>query len=148
MDSAATWVTRSRTLHPGWPGSPCDWGSHIAQIPLKRTGESSSTALMGCSSTGVCVSHAGCSPGRPGAGDSCWAHRQPPTHPQCLQCSQLLPGCITKVPVAAGRARAVFYKFVCYGTASTGTLLWHPEHFAEWFGSTLLTRQHISRFRL
>ena len=35
------------------------------------------------------------------------------------------------IPAAASCARAIFYKFIFYGAASTGTLLWHLEHFAE-----------------
>ena len=83
---------------------------------------------------------------------------QTDTHPQCLQCTQLLPGCLTKVPAQQhmGRLRCrlraarglYFTSQFSDPLASTGTLLWHLEHFAEWLGSTLLTRQRASRFRL
>lgn len=38
MDTAANWVTQSWTLCPGWPGSPCDWGSHIPQNSTEGKG--------------------------------------------------------------------------------------------------------------
>lgn len=38
MDTAANWVTQSWTLCPGWPGSPCDWGSRIPQNSAEENG--------------------------------------------------------------------------------------------------------------
>lgn len=168
VDTASDWVTQSQSLSsstawavacPGCPGSPCDWGSHIPQNPTEEDGCEQQHCSLGALPIGLWRRDAGRSPGRPGAGgrDSCGARRQPPTHNVCNAhscCLAALQRCLTAahaaaaMPAAAGRAWAIFYKFVCCGAASTGTLLWHPEHFAEWFGSRLLTRQHISRFRL
>lgn len=108
-DQAFLWLGRTLKLH---------WGGRMwAAAPLSR---------------GVCRV-VQCSLGRPGAGPA-WQREQllslqTATHPQCLQCTQLLPGCITKVPRSS----------TCAGCGASGCepcwdyilqvcLLWRCKH--------------------
>lgn len=152
---AADKVTQSWTLCPGWPGFPVT-GENL-KTPLRRKDVSSSTTLTGCLQSGAVLSgEAGRWPGMAAGTAVEFADSHPPTmsamhtaaawlhykgasqqHMRWLQCQWLwavLGLYFTSLFAMALQARARFYGIQSISLND--------------FCSTLLTRQHISTFRL
>lgn len=146
---AADQVTQRQTLHWALPLPDAGKGGCIPQDPTEEDECEQWHRSRRVLQNQRWLSQKGCSLGRPSAGLAwLWGQllsTQTDSHPPPAMsamhtaaawlryrgASAAAHGLPAIPAAAASRTPAIFCKLVFYGTASTGTLLWHPEHFTE-----------------